>query len=57
MDEDGSVSITLSGSDEEGDSLSYTVLSQPKNGTLSGTAPSLSYRPNANYSGMDSFSY
>ena len=57
VDEDGSVSITLSGSDEEGDSLSFTVLSQPKNGTLSGTAPALSYSPNANYSGSDSFSY
>ena len=57
VDEDGSVSITLSGSDEEGDTLSFTVLSQPKNGTLSGTAPALSYSPNANYSGSDSFSY
>jgi hypothetical protein len=57
VDEDGSVSITLSGSDEEGDTLSFTVLSQPKNGTLSGTAPSLSYSPNANYSGSDSFTF
>ena len=57
VQEDGSVSITLSGSDEEGDSLSFTVLSQPKNGTLSGTAPALTYSPNANYSGSDSFSY
>ena len=57
VEEDGSVSITLSGSDEEGDSLSFTVLSQPKNGTLSGTAPALTYSPNANYSGSDSFSY
>jgi hypothetical protein len=57
VDEDGSVSITLSGSDEEGDTLSFTILSQPKNGTLSGTAPSLSYSPNANYSGSDSFTF
>ncbi|MGY8964010.1 MAG: cadherin-like domain-containing protein, partial [Rhodospirillales bacterium] len=57
VNEDGSVSITLSGSDEEEDTLSFTVLSQPKNGTLSGTAPSLSYSPNANYSGSDIFSY
>ncbi|MDB4797169.1 Ig-like domain-containing protein, partial [bacterium] len=57
VNEDGSVSITLSGSDEEGDTLSFTILSQPKNGTLSGTAPSLSYSPYANYSGSDSFSY
>ncbi|MDB4530871.1 Ig-like domain-containing protein [bacterium] len=57
VDEDGSVSITLSGSDEEGDTLSFTVLSQPKKGKLSGTAPTLSYSPNANYSGSDSFTF
>ena len=57
VNEDGTVSITLTGSDEDGDTLSFTVLSQPKNGTLSGTAPDLSYSPKANYSGSDSFTY
>ena len=57
VNEDGSVSITLTGSDEDGDTLSFTVLSQPKKGTLSGTAPALSYSPKANYSGSDSFTY
>ncbi|MDP6215484.1 MAG: Ig-like domain-containing protein, partial [Acidimicrobiales bacterium] len=40
--EDGTVSITLTGNDEDGDDLSFAVLSQPGNGTLSGTAPALS---------------
>ncbi|MGJ8672760.1 Ig-like domain-containing protein [Rubritalea sp.] len=57
VDEDSTVNITLSGSDAEGNSLSYQVTSQPANGTLSGTAPNLSYTPNADYNGSDSFSY
>ena len=57
VDEDGSVSIKLEGRDDEGDDLTFTVVSQPKNGTLSGATPYLTYSPNANYSGSDSFSY
>ena len=57
VNEEGSVSITLTGSDEDGDDLSFTVLSQPKNGALSGTAPNLTYSPKANYSGSDSFTF
>ena len=55
--EDGSVFIRLSGSDADGDSLTYQVTSQPTNGSLSGTAPSLTYRPSANYNGSDSFRF
>ena len=55
--EGGTVSVTLTGSDEDGDALSFTVLSQPKNGTLTGTAPALTYSPKADYSGSDSFTY
>ncbi len=43
--------ITLTGSDEDGDSLSFTVVSEPTNGTLSGTTPNLIYNPNPNFSG------
>ena len=57
VDEDGSVSITLDASDNDGDLLSYTLITQPKNGSLKGVAPDLVYTPNANYSGEDSFSY
>ena len=36
---------------------SYGVVSQPVHGTLSGTAPALSYTPNAGYTGSDSFTF
>ncbi|MDB6017302.1 MAG: hypothetical protein JWR19_1791, partial [Pedosphaera sp.] len=47
--------ITLTGSDPNNDPLIYSVLSNPLHGTLSGTAPNLSYTPAANYTGADSF--
>ena len=56
-DEDTPVAVTLSGSDIDEESLTYTVATGPANGTLSGTAPSLSYTPDANYNGPDSFTY
>ncbi|MBX3706436.1 MAG: tandem-95 repeat protein [Pseudomonadales bacterium] len=55
--EDGSVSITLTGSDGEGDPLSFNVTGGPSNGSLSGAAPNLTYTPNANFNGSDSFTF
>ena len=55
--EDTPVSITLSGSDADGDSLSYIVTSAPSHGVLSGTAPNLTYTPATNYAGADSLSF
>ncbi|PWU20431.1 MAG: hypothetical protein C5B50_03945 [Verrucomicrobia bacterium] len=49
--------ITLSGSDPGGNPLSYTLQTFPTNGTLSGTAPNLSYQPNTDYTGPDAFSF
>ncbi len=54
---DGSKEITLTASDADGDTLSYTVTSGPMNGMLFGTAPNLTYAPNAGYSGSDSFKF
>jgi hypothetical protein len=51
------VNITLSGSDRDNDPLTYIVVTQPANGTLAGTAPSLAYQPNTNFSGADSFTF
>ena len=51
------VSITLAGSDPEGDALSFEVVTQPANGTLSGTAPALTYTPAPNSVGADSFTF
>ncbi len=54
--EDASLGITLTGSDPDGDGLSYTV-GTPTSGTLTGTAPNLTYTPNANFNGSDSFTF
>ena len=55
--EDGSVAVTLSGTDPDGDSPSYAVTGNPAHGTLSGTAPNLTYTPAANYNGPDAFTF
>ena len=55
--EDSNVAITLTGSDIENNDLTYVVVAQPKNGTLSGSAPNLTYTPNVNFAGSDSFTF
>jgi hypothetical protein len=55
--EDTSVGITLTGSDPDGDSLTFSVVNGPSNGSLSGTPPNLIYAPNPNFNGYDSFTY
>ena len=50
-------SITLSGSDSEGGNLTYTLVSNPSQGKLSGTAPNLTYVPKAGFSGSDNFTF
>ncbi len=58
LSEDSIFSNSLSGSDAEGDTLTYTIDSLPVNGTLSVTATGVfTYTPNANYYGSDSFTY
>jgi hypothetical protein len=51
--------ITLTGSDPNSPprSLTYSVQSNPSRGTLSGTAPNLTYTPNTGYQGTDSFTF
>ena len=44
-DEDTAVAITLAGTDIDSDTLTYTVVTGPTHGTLSGTAPNLTYTP------------
>jgi len=55
--EDTSVVFSLDATDAEGDLLSYTIVSQPLHGQLSGTAPILTYQPEPNYFGSDSFNF
>jgi len=56
-DEDTAKVITLSATDVEGSPLTYAIVSGPAHGTLSGTAPALTYTPAANYNGPDSFTF
>jgi Bacterial Ig domain/Divergent InlB B-repeat domain/Calx-beta domain/RTX calcium-binding nonapeptide repeat (4 copies) len=51
------VAITLSSTDLDGGPPAYSVVSPPLYGTLSGTAPNLTYTPAAGYSGPDSFTF
>ncbi len=52
---DTDLNITLQASDADEDALSYTIVTQPAHGTLSGTVPNLTYKPNAGFKGSDSF--
>jgi alkaline phosphatase len=56
-DEDVPVQITLTGTDWDGDSLTFHIDAFPTFGTLSGTPPILTYSPNMDYFGEDSFQY
>ncbi|HXU34381.1 MAG TPA: Ig-like domain-containing protein [Thermoanaerobaculia bacterium] len=56
-DEDTAVSIHLTGTDADGDPLTFAVTATPTHGTLSGTAPDLVYTPDPDYFGDDSLSF
>ncbi len=56
-DEDVSKPITLTGSDPDGKPITFMIVSQPAHGTLTGTAPNVTYVPTANYNGPDSFTF
>ena len=55
--EDTAVAITLAGTDADGNTLTYAVVTSPAHGSLSGSAPNLTYTPAANYHGSDSFTF
>lgn len=55
--EDTPLALELTGSDPEGGPLTYAVATLPAHGTLSGTAPSLTYTPAADFTGTDSFTF
>ena len=51
--------ITLTGNDPNNlpSPLSYTIVTSPINGTLTGSPPNLTYQPNASFQGPDSFTF
>jgi len=56
-DEDTALPIILTGSDPERSALTFAVVTNPTHGTLTGTAPNLTYTPSINYNGSDSFTF
>ncbi|HYD85458.1 MAG TPA: FG-GAP-like repeat-containing protein, partial [Opitutus sp.] len=55
LSEDGSVQVEVAATDADGDALTFSVVTPPAHGVLSGTAPYFTYTPAANYSGADTF--
>ena len=57
-DEDVAVNITLTGTDIDGDYLTYSIQTQPTNGTAEILEANFTvYTPNADWFGVDSFTY
>jgi len=55
--EDTPLNILLQASDVDGDPLTFQLTSQPSHGSITGTAPSLTYSPASDYHGPDSFTF
>ena len=52
-----SVAIELSGTDENNDPLKFEIVSPPKFGRISGDLPNITYLPNKDFPGEDSFEF
>ena len=58
LDEDASLAITLTGTDPDSGAMQiYSIVAMPLNGNLTGTAPVLTYTPDTDYFGADSFTF
>jgi hypothetical protein len=55
--EDTPVAITLQGSDMDGDVLTFVIVTEPVNGTVSSMPPVVTYTPTARFVGTDSFTF
>jgi hypothetical protein len=57
--EDTPVDITLTVTDADGDTFTYIITQAPTNGTLSAVSGAgvITYTPNVNYTGADTFKY
>lgn len=55
--ENTEVNITLTGSDPDGDALTFALASEPSSGSLTLSGNVATYLPNANFVGSDNFQY
>jgi PKD repeat protein len=52
-----SIKITLLATDTDNDSLTFTILTLPSNGTISNDPPNIIYTPDLDYQGVDEFTF
>jgi DNA/RNA endonuclease G (NUC1) len=55
--EDTAKTITLTGADVDGDALTFVIVTPPSHGTANVSGASVTYTPDANYNGLDSFTF
>src|SRR6185436_11047846 len=55
--EDTAKALVLTATDIDSPTLTYSVVTAPAHGALTGTAPNVTYVPTANYNGPDSFTF
>ncbi len=56
-DEDTELPLILAATDADGDALTYSLVTAPEHGTLTGAGASFTYAPSANFNGTDSFTF
>ncbi len=56
-EENTPVDIVLTATDPNNDKLTYVIASQPAHGSVDGEAPTLTYTPDPEYTGPDSFTF
>ncbi len=55
--EDVPATFTMTGTDPEGAALTFSVSTQPQNGTVTASGAAGTYTPNENFNGTDTFAY
>jgi uncharacterized protein (TIGR02145 family) len=55
--ENQKLNIMLAGIDKDDDELTYSIITNPSHGSLSGTAPRLKYTPTSGKTGKDEFTF
>jgi len=55
--EDTPTTFTMTGTDPEGAALTFSISTQPQNGTVTASGAAGTYTPNENFNGSDTFAY